>query len=336
MYSNVIVPLDGSEFSEMALPYARVIAERLAIPIELVEAFDAFPQAAHRQRQALATERMLAEAERQSRNYLAQIQEGLRSGGLAAAATTLPGQPARALVDWLVREPEALVAMSTHGRSGIARWALGSVADKVLHSIPNPVLLIRSAAETAPTDRVEMKTVLVPLDGSELSEQSLPHAAAVATALGARITLLRATGTADFYRRYLNQAPESGDLLTADDLVQADSDEARASLRDASRRLAQEFGFANEVAARHIQGQNPAEAIVEMAGAEPTLVVMTTHGRSGINRMVLGSVTDRVLRHSTAPLLVVRKWDEPGPIGMEARASEEFSAGFGNPAVQPA
>lgn len=336
MYSRIIVPLDGSAFSETALPYARVIAGSLDIPVELVEAFDVLPPAAHHRQSAEASRKMLADAERVSRDYLGQIQDGLRSAGLVAYATTLPGPPARALVDWLVRDPEALVAMSTHGRGGITRWALGSIADKVLHSVPNPVLLIRGDAESAPADRVEVKTVLVPLDGSQLSEHSLPHAAAVATGLGARIMLMQVTGTMDFYRRFLDRAPAQERLISAAELVRADSDDARASLAEASRRLAREFGFGGEIIISHVQGHNPAEAIVEMAGAGSTMVVMTTHGRSGINRLVLGSVTDRVVRHANAPVLVVRRHDEPGAIEMEARASEGFSSGFDNAAPQPA
>ena len=130
MYSRIIVPLDGSPFSETALPYARAIAGSLAIPVELVEAFDVLPPAARNRQSAEATRMLLAEVERSSRQYLGQIQEGLRSAGLAAIATTLPGTPARALVDWLVRDPEALVVMTTHGRGGIARWALGSIASR--------------------------------------------------------------------------------------------------------------------------------------------------------------------------------------------------------------
>ena len=336
MYSRIMVPLDGSPFSETALPYARAIAGSLAIPVELVEAFDALPPSAHHRQSAEATRRMLADVERNSRQYLGQVQEMLRSAGLVATVTTLPGAPARALVDWLVRDPEALVVMSTHGRGGIARWALGSVADKVLHSVPNPVLLIRGDAESAPADAVAVKIVLVPLDGSALSEESLTHAAAVAAGLGASITLIQVTGTADFYRRYLDRASAEDGLISAEELVQADSEDARTSLAAASRRLAQEFGYGGQVTVTHLQGQNPAEAIVNLAGAEPTMVVMTTHGRSGINRLVMGSVTDRVVRHANAPVLVVRRHDEPGTVGVDARASEGYATGFGNPAAQPA
>ena len=132
------------------------------------------------------------------------------------------------------------------------------------------------------------------------------------------------TATSDFYRLYLEQeavGSSRGEWMSADELVRTDSQEAQASLDRAKRRLAIEFGFAHEVTVCHLQGQNPAEAIVEMAAAEPTLVVMTTHGRSGINRLVLGSVTDRVVRHANTPVLVVRKWDEPGFTGVEERVS---------------
>jgi nucleotide-binding universal stress UspA family protein len=303
-----------------------------------VEAFDILPPVVHHRHSALVTGRMLEEAQRHSQSYLSRVREGLRSIGIAASVATLPGAPARAITDWAGHEPDALAVMSTHGRGGIARWALGSVADKVLHSIPNPVLLIRSGSSTL-TAAVEPRTVLVPLDGSELSELSLPHAASVATALGARIALLRVTATSDFYRLYLEQeavGSGGGEWMSADELVRTDSQEAQASLDRAKRRLAIEFGFAHEVTVCHLQGQNPAEAIVEMAAAEPTLVVMTTHGRSGINRLVLGSVTDRVVRHANAPVLVVRKWDEPGFTGVEERVSQGYSAGFGNAAAQPA
>ncbi len=81
----------------------------------------------------------------------------------------------------------------------------------------------------------------------------------------------------------------------------------------------------------------PARAITDWAGREPdALVVMSTHGRGGINRLVLGSVTDRVVRHANTPVLVVRKWDEPGFTGVEERVSQGYSAGFGNAEAQPA
>ena len=90
MYSRIIVPLDGSAFSETALPYARVIAGSLAVPVELVEASDVLPPVARHRQSAEAGRRMLADAERTSRDYLGQVREGLRSAGLVAGATLPP------------------------------------------------------------------------------------------------------------------------------------------------------------------------------------------------------------------------------------------------------
>ena len=341
MYSKVIVPLDGSELSERSLPYARRIAGALSIPIELVEAFDVLPAAAQITGAAFATQRMLEEAQAQSSRYLEQVQAELRSHGHTAITRTLPGAPASAIVDWVGDDPDALVAMSTHGRGGIARWALGSVADKVLHSIPNPMLLIRGSAAKAPTE-VEPKTVLAPLDGSALSELSLEHAATMATALQARIVLLRVNQDAELYRQYLRTAerrvpgePES-DWAPAEELARADAEDSRISLERAARRLSAEFGFAGDVASRPVESRNVAEAIVDMAASEQAMLVMATHGRSGINRLVLGSVTDRVVRHSDVPVLVVRQTQTPSPAAIGQRVNPGNAEDFGEAAAQPA
>ena len=86
---------------------------------------------------------MLEEAQRHSQSYLSRVREGLRSIGIAASVATLPGAPARAITDWAGREPDALVVMSTHGRSGINRLVLGSVTDRVVRHANAPVLVVR-------------------------------------------------------------------------------------------------------------------------------------------------------------------------------------------------
>ena len=151
MYTKVVVPLDGSELSERSLPYARMVAGALSIPIDVVQAFDALPPALHDHLALAATQRMLDQVRSRTDSYLSHVRTGLRDAGYVATATTLPGAPAQAISDWVADDPDALVVMSTHGRGGIARWALGSVADKVLHLIPNPMLLVRSAGSDRPT-----------------------------------------------------------------------------------------------------------------------------------------------------------------------------------------
>ena len=310
MYSKVIIPLDGSELSEQALPFCQFVASSMSVPIELVEAYDILPPAVHDRHTSQVVSEMLSDARRRSETYLTSIRERMETAGNAASVSMLYGAPADAIVALASADPDALVVMSTHGRGGIVRWALGSVADKVLHIVSNPMLVVRAnAARPAPAD-TSLKTVLVPLDGSARAELSLPHAADMAAALTARISLLRVTPTADYYRHHLGSAtPRLGAAadparLSADDMVDADAGEVSAYLSGVKDRLA--FNHVHDVATYLQLSQNVAQVIIDKAIEQPSLVVMTTHGRSGIGRLVLGSVTDRVVRHSNLPVLVIR------------------------------
>ena len=310
MYSKVIVPLDGSGLAEQALTYAQLIAGSMSIPIELIEAFDILPPAVRDKYTPYIVRMMLDDAQERSESYLAPIRGRLDAAGYTVSTSTLRGMPADAIVALAGADSEALVVMSTHGRGGISRWVLGSVADKVLHSISNPVLVVRATQGSVTSGEISLKTVLVPLDGSKRAEMSLPHAVGIASALEARISLLRVTPPADYYHQDLASVEprliasgESG-WMSADDLIAADAGEVGTYLSDLKGRLSGDFGA--EVTAEHQQRRNAAQVIIDTATAQSSLVVMTTHGRSGLGRMVLGSVTDRVVRHSNSPVLVIR------------------------------
>ena len=139
----------------------------------------------------------------------------------------------------------------------------------------------------------------MPLDGSELAEQVLPHAVAVANALGLKATLLRVTPSAGDYFRYMDYPPAN-----YEDLSREVDDDAVQYLDNINRRIKLE-GVA-QTEERLIHG-SAAFAITDFAKEMPhSLVAMTTHGRSGVGRWVMGSVADRVVRHSGGPVLVVR------------------------------
>ena len=312
MYSKVIVPLDGSELAEQSLPYVRLVARSFSVPIELVEAFDVLPPAVHGPSTTYARNRMLEEMRRRTRRYLAATADALNAEGYNCTSMAVQGVPSQAVVRHVSADPDALVVMSTHGRGGIARWALGSVADKVLNAAPNPILLVRSAAQPGPDD-VDFQTVLVPLDGSELAELSLSHAAAIARACGADVSLLRLSPTAEYYRRHvigpivaLSASGSEVDEFVSREL-QAEAAEATGYLARVQHRLADEPFGVDRVATRHVQHDDYAQSIIDHAVPDRALVVMTSHGRTGMGRVLMGSVTDRVIRHSTLPVLVVRK-----------------------------
>ena len=313
MYSKVIVPLDGSDLSEQSLPYAELIAKSLDVPIELVQAYDILPPSllggSNRQGVVSALEegsraRALVSMENQRRR--------LEGDGLSVNLVAQRGPAADVIVAVAGAEPTALVVMSTHGRGGISRWVMGSVTDKVLHTIPNPMLIVRANVLGPAAPESSLRSVVVPLDGSPLSELAIPHAISVAGALSAGITVLRITPSEDQYRTQLNLAlPEMGtgtmpdfDMASPDELTADDAAEASDYLDDVRNRMS--IDHAHGVATEHQVNDNIAQTIIERASAQPSLVAMTTHGRSGVGRMVLGSVTDRVIRHSNLPVLVIR------------------------------
>ena len=310
MYSKIIVPLDGSELSEQALPYAQLIAASLSAPVELVQAFDILPPGllGAQNRQIIA--QLHQNAQERVAAALEPARQRLESAGLSVSITAQRGAPADTIVAQAGADPDALVVMCTHGRGGISRWVMGSVTDKVLHTMPNPMLIVRAAVTGPAAPQASLRSVVVPLDGSALSELALPHAISVAAALSARITVLRITPTQEHYSQQLISAtPEMGaiadfELASAADLTAQDAEMVTDYLADVSNRMAADH--AHDAATEHIVHNNVAQAIIEKAAAQPTLVAMTTHGRSGVGRVVLGSVTDRVIRHSNTPVLVIR------------------------------
>ncbi len=196
----------------------------------------------------------------------------------AVSCTVDIGEPASWIVREAEREADTLVAMSTRGRSGITRWVLGSVADQVLHATKAPLLLLRSQDEETPPYEASLASVIVPLDGSFLAEQVLPHAVTLAQALRLSVTLVRVSS-------------------------HQEEAEARDYLREVGGKLNQQG--ATSVKELVLNG-HAGTAIVDIARDIPnSLVTMTTHGHSGIGRWILGSVTDQVVRLSGSPVLVV-------------------------------
>ena len=310
MYSKVIVPLDGSDLAEQALPYAELVAKSLSAPVELVQAYDILPPRLLGVQGNQVIAQLDGGARQRAEASMEPAQQRLQSSGLAVNLVAQRGPAADIIMARAGIDPEALVVMCTHGRGGISRWVMGSVTDKALHTIPNPMLIVRASVVGPASPETSLKSVLVALDGSSLSELAIPHAISMATALSASITVLRITPTVEHYRHELmGTTAEMGgtadlELESAEALVASDAEDVAAYLADVSNRMA--IDHAHGVVTEHATSGVIAQAIIDRANAQPSLVVMTTHGRSGVGRMVLGSVTDRVIRHSNVPVLVIR------------------------------
>jgi nucleotide-binding universal stress UspA family protein len=297
MYNRLLVTLDGSELSEGILPYARSFAKTLDIPVELLHVVDPdhFLQSvfAHHGR---FYDIMTAEKKR-SIDYLSKIATSFSDSG-SVDCSVETGNPAEVIVGRAACNAGILIAMTTHGRSGPRRWLLGSIAEKVLRAATNPLLLVRSTEETKIHDKVVLKTLLVPLDGSGLAESVLPDVSELAEKMNLELILVRV---------YLVPGvvyPPEYHALDWEQLNEDNRREANGYLQQKTQQLQRE-GL-KRVSSLLLEG-NAAEKILNLARERaPSLIVMCSHGKTGVGRGILGIVTDRVVRYSGDPVLIIR------------------------------
>jgi nucleotide-binding universal stress UspA family protein len=259
------------------------------------------PDSAH----GIYPHRVFASIASHAQDYLEGLAIPLKQNGLSVSSIVREGNPAFSIVSEGAKEPDTLIALTTHGRSGISRWLLGSVTDKVFHATTNPLLIVRAQEPEKFNPEVKLTDIIVPLDGSALAEQVLPLAVSITKALGLKMTLFQATPSVENYYPLMGS---SRAIYNYDDLVRETDEEAAKYLVQKDSRLRQEGISTVEVQLMHGRAEI---AITAYAREVPhCLVAMTTHGRSGIGRWMLGSVADRVIRHSGAPVLVVRSSEQ--------------------------
>jgi nucleotide-binding universal stress UspA family protein len=307
MYTRILTPLDGSDLSEQVVPYARALASRLSLPSTLLMAIEPeHPSIGQALNPFLHSHETETHRAGHAESYLASLVARLTGAGVTANTLVPRGEPAHAIVEEAGSDPGTLIAMASHGRSGLARWWMGSVADKVLHMADNPLLIIRSQSQPTAVQESAPERLIIPVDGSEIAEEILPHVVFLATRMGIPVDIVQVTiSEAEYYQAMsmgLRVLPPS--LPSFQSFSERVEDEARAYINDVKRRLTQQ-GVAN-VTEKLVQG-SPAECVADLATANPnSLVAMTTHGRSGVGRMILGSVAERVVRQSGGPVLLVR------------------------------
>lgn len=272
MLERILVPLDGSVTAEGILPHVRRLLRRHDSELVLLRVANPPPL----EEQVPILEASLSAA----REYIAGVRDRLEQQGVRVKALARVGPAAGTILDVAEDEKVSLIALATHGRTGLKRALFGSVAEHVMRKSPVPVLAVRPfwSYEILPPGRTEdrsLQGILVPTDGSDLSMAVLPPAVEMAKLFGARLVLLHV------------QDPES--------------EVAQERLEELAKRAK-----GVETATVRDRGE-PAKAILDNArfhGCD--LIAMTTHGRSGLSRLAVGSVTEKVLREATLPLLIVR------------------------------
>ncbi len=304
MLDQLLVSLDGSEFGEHALPFAKAIAAATGagvnlshvnccdLPTDLLQntpfQYEGVDMAAYEGKHA-----------EEQRKYLKEREMALRAELPLnrVCSALLEGYVTEAL-ERHAREIDAkLIVMTTHGRTGASRAWLGSVADSLVRNSTFPLLVIRpleDGGSTFPTPA--FGHILVPLDGSHVGEKILGPATLLGKAMGSRFTLLHVVPPHVTVGARMSPLP-SGNL-------EGKLAGAEAYLAGVAARLGAE-GF--EVRTRIESHFAPARAILQLGESEEVdLVAIATHGYTGMKRAILGSVTDKVLRGARWPLLLAR------------------------------
>jgi nucleotide-binding universal stress UspA family protein len=307
MYKRILVPLDGSELGEMALPYAEELAEKLDSEVILLNVRTTGEDPDNPDHRVYLS-RMAATAEQNmKKSGDAAPGQKLKVTSAIIGSPGIMTHAAEEIVDYADKEKVSLIAMATHGRTGIKRWALGSTADKVVRAARCPVLLVR--AHVAVPGKIKLDKVLVPLDGSQLSETVLPHVESLADKLRCQVILLHVVVPPYHIYPVAEMAGYySGSAIIrvpyTDEELKPQKEGAEEYLQKVTAKLAQ-MG----IAASHKMRVGPAaDEIIEVADElEVDLVVMSTCGESGFTRWEHGSVATKVLHAGNTPLLLIRE-----------------------------
>lgn len=199
-----------------------------------------------------------------------------------------PENPVHHIIETAHEVANTLVVVCTHGRSGMGRWVMGSVTDKIFHAVTSALFIVRGREVRNPEEggvagassEAKLESIIVPLDGSAIAEKILPHAVSISKALAIPIRLVSVIPSNQSHAHEEDHLRQQGERLVAQG---AHSYVPRVAHGDA------------------------AHAIVDLSNEFPdAFVAMTSHGRSGVGRWVVGSVTNRVVRHAAGPVLVTR------------------------------
>jgi len=311
-HDPILVPLDGSDLAEQAVPVAVALAKKTGSELHLIHVHVPLaPEPIYVEGLPVIDAHMHSQRREHEQAYL----DGARlrlAAGARASTRVLDGAVASALGAHARASNAQLAVLTTHGRGGLERAWLGSVADEMARVSPVPILLVRPEPGEAPA---RFRRLLVPLDGSPLAEAILDHAIGIA----------RLDPEAEIVLLEVVQPVLSSTLVPQSLLAPAS---AKDEIKRAQEAAAREYleGVAGRVKSAHVRVRvrvdfsgNVAAAILEAARAEGAdLVALCTHGRSGLRRLALGSVADKIVRASAIPVLLFRP-----PTGEASSATRE-------------
>jgi len=295
MYDSILVPTDGSEHAELAARHGLGLAERFDATVHVVGVVDVAAAAGPFDAGGVDdafVDRLEAEAE-----SAIDAVEALADSDAAVETAVLEGEPGEAIVDYIDEAGIDVVAMGTRGRRGLRRFVTGSVTEHVVRSAHVPVVTVRRTDQAPVTD---YERVLVTTDGSEHAEAAVDHAVAVADAYDATLHVLSVVD--------ISAAAAGPTAAPPVDLL----DQLRERGAEATERIAERTRDAGVETVTEVREGFPGPGVLDYADeADVDLIAMGTHGRTGVDRLLLGSTTERTIRRATVPVMSVHPEADP-------------------------
>jgi nucleotide-binding universal stress UspA family protein len=299
MYKKMLVLLDGSKLAEAVFTYAKELAGRLDLDLDLLNVCtqsDQLPMC------RAYIEHMAETLREQSEDIHKRVGYGPRDKVIEAKGTVVVGYPADEILKYADENKVDIILLSNHGNSGIRRWGLGSVADKVIHETKVPIWLVPSGLrEEIIYDKMPLRRILVPLDGSKLAEAVIPYVEELIKQRGVDIEIILVN--------VLKKSPAANSM--PDDkimLIGGDIDAMKTIGEDYMHGVAEQLrGKGYKVQIEQLIG-DPAEEIVRFAAqSEPLVIAMSTSGRTGFSRFIFSNVTENIVRRiQKTPLFLLR------------------------------
>ena len=324
MYEKILVPLDGSELAEVALPYAEEAAGKLGKEITLLTVLisDGFPDEGwYHHLHRFYTEKMVDIVKQDLQKKLGEA----AAKKIKVKSEIMVGDPAEEIVNYAEKNDIGLIVMSTHGLHGFKRWAMGSVTERVARATTRPIALIRAKGNRPDfRDSGALRKIIVPLDGSQEGESAISYAGELAARFKAEVVLFKVMpaayknvppageqfesekeeATVQIVMGY-NYKPSSGHGTTIypEQQMESDKEKAKNYLDKAGERLIRQ----GVTLRSEVRFGNTAEEIIKFAGeAGVDMVVLSTHGHSAVDRWVFSNVVEKVFYQGNTPLLLVR------------------------------
>lgn len=288
-FDDLLVPTDGSEHADDALSYALTLAERTGARVHVCSVVNPY---------TLSKVSELREARETAEGIVADAEARVEEAGLDAVTAVREGSPADAVREYVDEAGIDCVVMSTHGRSGVERYLLGSVTEKVVRTVSVPVLAVH-ADDAGGGPEGTYDRVLLPTDGSDAAGRAERTAVAFAGAFDATLDAVSVVDTTDL----ATAAGPTGAEGEAVRRVQKALERRAGTATDDVAEAARAAGVAVETS---VEEGRPHERILARAReTDADAIVLGTHGRGGVERFVLGSVAEKVVRLADRPVLVV-------------------------------